>query len=106
MFDDGPEAVNSLYGKSKCHQPVGAEVFDTAPDPTTELPTGSHDTMYLLTCKLPASRSATVPSVPQIGQTLPDIGTAVAHTQAIRSRCKRGFAQFDSSCAHSCEAHT
>ena len=69
-----------------CHQPVGAEVFDTAPDPTTELPARSHDIMYLLTCKLPASRSATVPSVTRIGQTLPDIGTAVAHTEAISDR--------------------
>ena len=50
--------------KSKCHLLVGAEVFDTAPDPTTELPADSHDTMYLLTCRLPASRSATVPAVP------------------------------------------
>ena len=29
--------------KSNCHQLVGAEVFDTAPDPTTELPACSHD---------------------------------------------------------------
>ena len=50
--------------KSKCHQPVGAEVFDTTPDPATELPTCSHDIMYLLTCKPAASRSATVPAVP------------------------------------------
>ena len=50
--------------KSNCHQLVGAEVYDTAPDPATELLTRSHDIMYLLTCKLPASRSATVPAVP------------------------------------------
>ena len=65
---------------------MGAEVFDTAPDPTAELVTRSHDINGLLTCKPVVSRLATVPSVPQIGQTLPDIGMAVAHTEAISDR--------------------
>ena len=39
--------------------------------------------MRLLTCKPAASRFPTVPSVAQIGQTLPDIGTVVAQTEAI-----------------------
>ena len=47
--------------KSKCHQLVGAEVFDTAPDPAAELSTCSHVIMYLLTCKLAVSRLATAP---------------------------------------------
>jgi hypothetical protein len=38
---------------------VGAEVFDTTPDPATELPACSHDIMCLLTCKLAVSRFAT-----------------------------------------------
>ena len=46
-----------------------------------ELPTSSHDIMYLLTCKPAVSRFANVSSVAQIGQTLPDIRTAMAHSE-------------------------
>ena len=49
------------------------------PTPLQSCLPGSHDIMYLLTCELAVSRFATRGSVPQIGQTLPDIRTAVPH---------------------------
>jgi len=39
---------------------VGAEVYDTIPDPATELPGCSHGIRYLLTCKHAVGRFATV----------------------------------------------
>ncbi len=68
------------------------------PTPLQSYLPGSHDIMYLLTCELAVSRFATIPSVPQIGQTLADIRTAVAHgyhfcgsAWALRSDIDRSF---------------
>ena len=69
--------------KSKCHQVVGAEVFDTTTDPAIELPVCSHGIKHILTYKLAVGRFVIVPSVPQIGQTLPVIRTVLAHTEAV-----------------------
>lgn len=38
--------------------------------------------MYSLTCRLAAGRFVAAPSIPQIGHTSPDIGTAVVQTEA------------------------
>ena len=38
---------------------LGGEVYDTTPDPATELPACSHDIRYLLTCKHAVGRFAT-----------------------------------------------
>ncbi len=57
------------------------------PTPLQSYLPGSHDIMYLLTCELAVSRFATIPSVPQIGQTLADIRTAVAHAVSLLRFC-------------------
>ena len=51
--------------KSKCHQPVGAEVFDTTTDPAIELPVCSRGIKHILTYKLVVGRFVLVPSVPK-----------------------------------------
>ena len=61
---------------------MGAEVFDTTPDPTTELPADSHDTMYLLTCRLPASQQSGLPEVDVEGHA--DLAARLWRAQGMR----------------------